>query len=85
MPIYEFDCRECGNRFEELVAGKVLGTVCPRCGSRRTLRRMSPVSPPSRQPHGAGVREGESKRREREARRTERLAEAKRRRAAGET
>jgi len=84
VPIYEFDCEECGSRFEELLASEAAGPACPRCGSRRTVQRLSTVSPPSRQPRGPRVREGESRRREREAARGERLAETKRRRAAGE-
>ena len=84
MPIYEFECEECGGRFEELVPAETESAACSACGSRRTRRRFSPVSPPGRQPRGAGVRAGESKRGEREAARGERLAETKRRRAAGE-
>lgn len=83
MPIYEFECEECGDRFEELVAaGRV--AACPGCGSERARRLYSAVSPPGRQPRGAGVRADESRRREREAGRQERLTEAKKRRAAGE-
>lgn len=84
MPVYEFECEECGDRFEELVASDAHGLACPACGSERTRRLFSPVSPPSRQPRGAGVRSGEARRREREAARGERLAETKRKRAAGE-
>lgn len=84
MPIYEFECEECGVRFEELVAAGAEGVACPSCGSRETRRLLSSVSPPGRQPRGAKVRSGESKRREREAARGERLAETKRKRAAGE-
>lgn len=83
MPIYEFECEECGIRFEELVAGEV-SLPCPECGSDRTRRLLSPVSPPGRQPRGARVRSGESARRENEAARQERIAETKRKRAAGE-
>jgi putative FmdB family regulatory protein len=83
MPIYEFECEECGGRFEELVAAG--GAVaCPRCGSERTCRLLSSVSPPGRQPRGAGVRSDESRRREREAARQDRIAESRKRRAAGE-
>ena len=83
MPIYEFECEECGVRFEELVAveGKA---ACPACGSERLRRLYSGVAPPGRQPRGAGVRSDESRRREREAARQGRLADAKKRRAAGE-
>jgi putative FmdB family regulatory protein len=83
MPIYEFECEECGARFEELVAAGV-GGACPSCGSERTQRLLSTVSPPGRQPRGAGVRSDESRRRERESARQERIGEAQKRRAAGE-
>jgi putative FmdB family regulatory protein len=85
MPIYEFECEECGARFEDLVAAGADAVPCGSCGSRRTRRRMSALSPPGRQPRGAGVRSEESRRREREAARGERIAEAKKRRARGET
>jgi putative FmdB family regulatory protein len=83
MPIYEFECEECGNRFEELVAAGGTST-CPACGSERTRRLYSAVSPPGRQPRGAAVRSDESRRREREAARQQRLSESRKRRAAGE-
>jgi putative FmdB family regulatory protein len=85
MPIYEFECEECGARFEELVAAGVLGVSCPECRSTRTRRLISNVSPPGRQPRGAAVRSDESRRREREAARGDRIAESKKRRAAGES
>jgi putative FmdB family regulatory protein len=84
MPIYEFECEECGSRFEELVEAGAEGIACPACGSRRTRRLLSPVSPQGRQPRGANVRSGESERKDREAAHGERLAETKRKRAAGE-
>lgn len=83
MPIYEFECEGCGARFEELV-GAEAATPCPACGSERTRRLLSPVSPPGRQPRGAGVRSDESRRREKEAGHRERLAGDRKRRAAGE-
>ena len=83
MPIYEFECEGCGERFEELVAADG-GVACPGCGSERTRRLLSEVSPPSRQPRGASVRSDESRRREREAARQDRIAESRKRRAAGE-
>jgi len=84
VPVYEFECEECGERFEELTGSEASGVACRACGSERTRRLLSPVSPPSRRPRGAQVRSGESQRREREAARGERLAKAKRKRAAGE-
>ena len=84
MPIYEFECEECGSRFEELLLGDAGEIACPRCGSTRARRLMSTVAPPGRQPRGAAVRSDESRRREREAGHRERLAADKRKRAAGE-
>jgi putative FmdB family regulatory protein len=83
MPIYEFECEDCGERFEELV-GAEEAAACPACGAERTRRLYSAVSPPGRQPRGAAVRSGESRRREQEAGRQERLGEARQKRAAGE-
>lgn len=83
MPIYEFVCEQCGSRFEELLASGTGQPACPDCRSARTRRLLSAVSPPSRQPRGARVRDSESRRREREAARGERLAEAKKKRRTG--
>lgn len=84
MPIYEFECEDCGERFEELV-GAEAAAACPACRSERTRRLYSAVSPPGRQPRGAAVRSDESRRRDKEAGHRERLARAQRKRAAGET
>ena len=85
MPIYEFECEECGARFEELLAAGVTALACPECGSARTRRLISAVSPAGRQPRGAAVRSNESQRREREAARKDRIVESRKKRAAGET
>jgi len=84
MPVYEFECEKCAARFEDLVASQTTSLTCPECGSARTKRLLSPVSPAGRQPRGAKVRSDESRRGEREAARSERLSESKRRRAAGD-
>jgi putative FmdB family regulatory protein len=83
MPIYEFECEACGERFEELVAAGTEAVPCPACGSARTRRLLSGFAPPGRQPRGARVRADESRRREREAARGERLSEARKRRKQG--
>jgi putative FmdB family regulatory protein len=83
MPIYEFECEGCGAGFEELVAPGA-EVACPKCGSVRVRRLFSTVAPPGRQPRGAKVRSGESRRREREAARQDRLSESRKRRARGE-
>ncbi|HKF83443.1 MAG TPA: zinc ribbon domain-containing protein [Solirubrobacterales bacterium] len=83
MPIYEFECEECGGRFEELMPSGQ-SAACPSCGSERSRRLLSSVAPPGRQPRGAGVRSDELRRRERESARQERIGAAQKRRAAGE-
>lgn len=84
MPIYEFECEECGAGFEELVAAGTESVACPECGSERSRRLISAVSPPGRTPRGARVRSDESKRREKVAARESRITESRKRRAAGE-
>ena len=77
MPIYEFECAECGNRFEELMESGADAPACPSCGAGGGRRRLSPVSPPERvTPRGAKVRDSESRRREREAARSQRISDA---------
>ena len=84
MPIYEFQCERCGARFEELVSNGSVRVPCAECGAEKTRRAFpSAISPPGRLPRGASVRDSESRRREREAARSERLAETRKLREAG--
>ena len=85
MPIYEFECDDCGERFEELMGAAAAAPACPSCGSAITRRLISPVSPPGRQPRGGRVRSDESRRSEREAARQDRITESRKKRAAGES
>lgn len=43
MPIYEFVCDKCKNKFEELVRtmGGEPKIACPSCGSTKTARTLS--------------------------------------------
>ena len=43
MPIFEFECTECGERFEELVrsANAVDEVVCPGCRSQSVRKKIS--------------------------------------------
>jgi putative FmdB family regulatory protein len=84
MPVYEFECEQCGERFEELTSSDTRNFACPNCSSARSRRLLSPVSPAGRQPRGAGVRSDESRRRDREAARGERLATSRSKRAKGD-
>lgn len=46
MPIYEFQCRKCGNSFEQLMfpSDPEDIAVCPTCGENDTCRLMSSFS-----------------------------------------
>jgi len=46
MPIYEFECEECGAEFEDLVAAGTEAAPCPECGSGRSRRRFSAPAGP---------------------------------------
>ena len=43
MPIYEFECLECGALFEKLVrkADTEAEVACPRCGARKLEEKLS--------------------------------------------
>ncbi len=43
MPIFEFECSECGEPFEELVrsANAVGEVVCPCCGGKHVKKKIS--------------------------------------------
>ena len=40
MPLYEFECADCGERFEALVRDSTLPT-CPRCQGHKLERLLS--------------------------------------------
>ncbi|HDH58052.1 MAG TPA: zinc ribbon domain-containing protein [Bacteroidetes bacterium] len=43
MPIYEFECTKCQNKFDELVRASVdiHDVVCPKCGANSPRKLMS--------------------------------------------
>ena len=43
MPLYEFECLDCGQPFEKLVrtAAAVAGLVCPACGQPHIQKKLS--------------------------------------------
>jgi len=46
MPIYEFNCKECGKDSELLVrSSKWKGEKCPECGSMRLEKKLSTFAP----------------------------------------
>ena len=44
MPMYDFVCTACGNKFEDLVFGDEL-PACPQCASPATEKQMCVPSP----------------------------------------
>lgn len=61
MPIYEFECGECGERFEELTSVGTTTATCPACDSPGAERRLSSFGL-SRQPTPNQQRRMEDKR-----------------------
>jgi len=43
MPLYEYECGNCGRKFEELVRASAVGhqPACPGCGKTSTRRLIS--------------------------------------------
>ncbi len=61
MPIYEFECGECGERFEEMVPVGTDRAHCPACGAAGAQRRFSTFGL-SRQPTATQKRRMEERR-----------------------
>ncbi len=45
MPIYEYACRQCGNRFETLVRSGT-SVECPNCHSAELDKQLSVIATP---------------------------------------
>jgi putative FmdB family regulatory protein len=41
MPIFEYQCRECGERFERIVRFPREAATCKHCGSKRVEQLLS--------------------------------------------
>ena len=41
MPIYEYACDACGNRFEKLIRRKGMVPSCPSCGAENARKLVS--------------------------------------------
>jgi putative FmdB family regulatory protein len=61
VPIYEFVCDACGERFEDLVAAGTERVPCSVCGKGEARRVLSPPAPT---PHLVKTR-GEARKQER--------------------
>jgi putative FmdB family regulatory protein len=55
VPLYEYACEKCGEKFEQLVRSMKAADdpqKCPRCGSQRTARSLSVFAVSSAQGSG---------------------------------
>lgn len=41
MPLFEYECRDCGKRFEQLVRKRDVEVVCRACGSSTVSQLLS--------------------------------------------
>ncbi|MBN1163686.1 MAG: zinc ribbon domain-containing protein [Candidatus Krumholzibacteriota bacterium] len=41
MPIFEYECNKCGEKFEELVASPEQKVQCPACSSKSVEKQFS--------------------------------------------
>jgi putative FmdB family regulatory protein len=41
MPLFEYQCKSCGRRFEKLVIGSAPSVSCPACDSREVEKQFS--------------------------------------------
>lgn len=50
MPLYDFECEDCGKRFDELLFDDDELPFCPACGSPRTKQVLSVPGPTKKNP-----------------------------------
>lgn len=58
MPIYEFACHDCGERFERLQVPSDPRPACPACGRANVARRISLIAGVPRSGSGNGASGG---------------------------
>ena len=58
IPIYEYSCQDCGNRFELFVrkVGETSGAACPSCESTSVERLLSTPAVKSEATHDLAMR-----------------------------
>ncbi|MBN2438232.1 MAG: zinc ribbon domain-containing protein [Deltaproteobacteria bacterium] len=60
MPLYEYQCRKCGQRFERLVSisDAVKRQPCPHCGGKDTEKQLSIFAAKSSSSSSGGIPSG---------------------------
>ncbi|MFH1748579.1 MAG: FmdB family zinc ribbon protein [Planctomycetota bacterium] len=48
VPIYEYNCKTCGEQFEQLIRSQSeeRGVCCPACGEQQVERKLSVIATP---------------------------------------
>lgn len=83
MPLYDFECRECQDRFEAQVA-QAERPVCPKCGATDPTRLISPFAGPFLTGlRGGPARKSDASRRVREEQRRDARAQRREQREKG--
>jgi putative FmdB family regulatory protein len=83
MPLYEFECSACGERFEALVAVSEHPS-CPACGAAAPERLFSPISRPLKFGlRGVAAKRSNASRRARAEQRREQRAQRRERQTGG--
>jgi len=47
MPIYEYVCNDCGERYEQIVMSKSQTIACPKCASKKHTLQLSVFAAPA--------------------------------------
>lgn len=77
MPLYDFECRQCGERFEARVDPDERPN-CPACGRPEVERVYTPFAGPfTIRPRGIAAKRSDAARSEREERRRERREQSR--------
>lgn len=57
MPIFEYECRDCGTKFEKLVSSPRAKVACSRCAGTRVVQQLSVFAVSAASRPGASVSE----------------------------
>jgi putative FmdB family regulatory protein len=52
MPIYEYICGDCSERYEQIVLSRTQAIACPKCSSRSHTLQLSVFSAPAKSSNG---------------------------------